>query len=173
MTKLSRLINGQDVTFDTHQAGDGQEVNWKAVHLEKKMHNRKGKIRFPLSGNMAPSWSSGISRDNFEKITREVRDELGDNQALVEELAETVVDILSRYSSGRATTDDAKIAAKRLAGYFGLNEQFERVVERYAHGRLVLFTSVHMNSETRLLQEISQSSDRVVVRKARKYVPIS
>lgn len=172
MAKLSRFINGQDVTFDTHQAGDGQKVNWRAVHLEKKMHKRNGKIRFPLFGNGNPS-PSGMSREDFEKITREVRNKLDGDRALVEKLAETIVDILERFSSRQATSEDAKQAAKKVAGYFDLDDEFESVLERYARGKLVSYTSVHMNPETGFLQEISQSKDRVVIRKARKYARIS
>lgn len=172
VAKLSRLINGQDIKFDTHQAGDGQTVNWKAVHLEKRMHNRKGKIRIPLLGNGNPS-SRRMSRDDFERIMREVRNELDSNQALIKKLAETIVDILGKFSSGQSTSEDAKQAAKKVAGYFDLDDEFESVLERYARGKLVSYTSVHMNPETGLLQEISQSKDCVVIRKARKYARIS
>jgi hypothetical protein len=35
MAKLNRLMKGQDLAFDTHQAGDRQSVNWLALHMEK------------------------------------------------------------------------------------------------------------------------------------------
>jgi len=33
--------------LSTHQAGDGQNVNWRNVHLEKQLHNGGGKVRLP------------------------------------------------------------------------------------------------------------------------------
>jgi len=170
MAKLNRLINGQNIRFDTHQAGDGQEVHWTDVHLEKRLHNHGGKIRFPLIGNGKPSKSYRVSDEEYNRVIREVRDVLDSNREILEKLARTIVDILSKFSNGKANTEDARQAAKKIAGYFNLDDQFETIMERYAKSRLIFFISVHMNYETGFLQEIIQSRDRVSVRKARKYI---
>jgi hypothetical protein len=57
--ELRQLIKGQNVTFDTHQAGDSQNVHVKHLHLEKRLHGGRGKARFPLFGDIKPSSSSG------------------------------------------------------------------------------------------------------------------
>ena len=76
MANLKKLIHGQDVRFDTHQAGDAQPTNWHHVHLEKVLHEG-GKIRFPLAGDFQPSWSSRVNDVQYERVKREVARELG------------------------------------------------------------------------------------------------
>lgn len=170
MATLKRLINGQDVTFDTHQAGDGQSVNWRAVHLEKKPHNKRGKIRFPLVGDEEPSSSGGMNPRDEERIKREVKNELKRNPELVKQLAETVVDSLRRFSQGQATTEDVKNAAKKLARYFELDENFITYSERYAREHFVSATSIHVSLETGHIHKIEQSAEQVTIRRVRYYI---
>jgi len=168
MANLKRLIEGQNVRFDTHQAGDQQPTNRYGVHLEKILHDGGEKIRFPLAGGYEPSWSSRINKNKYESVRREVQRELKNNDLLVNDLANTVADVLERFSSGTATVDDSKEAARKLAGYFGLNEQFERIVEEFMAGRLQTYASYHVNPGKRELQEIRLTSDKVEVRKSRR-----
>jgi hypothetical protein len=53
MATLKRLINGQDIAFDTHQAGT-QHIRHRDLHLEKRLHSG-GKIRYPMFGNRGSS----------------------------------------------------------------------------------------------------------------------
>jgi hypothetical protein len=168
MATLKRLIEGQNVTFDTHQAGDGQQTNWHGVHLEKKLHDGGGKIRFPLIGGFEPSWSSRISRNQYEGVRREVQRELRKNQKLVNDLVETVVDVLTRYSSGEATVESSMQSARKLAEYFGLGEQFEKAVGEYMENRLTSLTTYYINPGKRELQEIRFSSEKVEIRRSRR-----
>ena len=84
MATLKKLIEGQNVCFDTHQSGDSQSVNWNQLHLEKRIHKDKGggKIRFPLIGDYKPSWSSRISEERYEEVCREVKRALSKNEQL-------------------------------------------------------------------------------------------
>ena len=131
MAKLGGLINGQDVAFDTHQAGDGQSTNWEKLHLEKRLHNKRGKARFPLLGKEQPS-KSGMDQREFSRVTREVKKVLKKNEDLVIDLAKIIVEQLQRFSSGEATIEDARAAAKKIANVFDLDEEFLRVVEEYS-----------------------------------------
>ncbi len=167
MANLKKLIHGQDVRFDTHQAGDAQPTNWRNVHLEKVLHEG-GKIRFPLVGDFQPSWSSRVNDVQYERVKREVARELGKNPVLVQALAETVVNILNRFSSGTATIENAQEAAKKIAEYFGLDENFERTVEDFMGERLQEFISYHRDPDGIFLEEIRFTPKRVEIRKSRR-----
>jgi len=168
MAKLGGLINGQDVAFDTHQAGDSQKTNWKKVHLEKRLHNKRGKARFPLLGNEQPS-NSGMNDNDFNRVKREVKKALKKNKNLLDELASTIVTQLKRFSSGEASREDARETARRFAGYFDLDHDFLRVVEEYADKQLSSFTTIHYNPAEQTLHEIHQSKEEIVIQKPRRH----
>lgn len=168
MTTLKRLIKGQDVAFDTHQAGDTQEVHWRELHLEKRMHGGKGKARFPFFDHAKPSSSNRMSEDVLHRVTIEVRRALSNDPDLTQKLGETIVDSLERFSQGTATVDDGKAAAQQLAKIFGLKEEFLRVVEDYAKGRLIALKTLHADPDTKNIQEIYQSKTSVEIRRARR-----
>ena len=172
MSKLKRLINGQDIAFDTHQAGDGRGVRLADLHLEKRLHNRKGKIRYPLFGEGGPTYSDRVSEATERRVTKEVRDALKGNSELQRQLAETILDALKRFSDGRASVETAKAAAKKIARQFGLDESFLRVVEDYSGTQLLSLRTVHFNREEGSLHEIFQSRDTIEVRKARRNLPL-
>jgi len=167
MGKLRGLINGQDVSFDTHQAGDKQQINWKNVHLEKRIHNRGGKARFPLLGGEKPS-NSGMNDNDFSRVITEVKRILKKDRKLVRELAETIVTQLEKFSSHTATSETAKEAAKRFAEYFDLDSEFLRIVEEYTENRLQSFTSIHFNPVEQTLHEIHQSGKEIRIQKPRR-----
>jgi hypothetical protein len=167
MAKLGPLINGQDVTFDTHQAGDGQETKWRNVHLEKRLHNGGGKIRYPFLDGTNPSASGNVSDSQLENVNREVTRALNKDKQLTMQLAQTVVDILDRFSSGKATTGDARSAAETMAGYFELDENFVRVVEDRAQGRLEFVRTVHFNPQQNTYHQIRQSRNSVQIKQVK------
>lgn len=168
--KLARLIDDQDLAFDTHQSGDGQKIHWREIHMEKRMHNNLGKARFPLAGNAEPSKSKTMSDQTFSKISKEVRTVLRKNQSLATELAKTVANELHRFSSGKASEKDARKAAIKMAGYFCLDETFEQLVVNYLKANLGMVTTVHRNPNGKPY-EIIQSADKIEVRQARKSIP--
>jgi hypothetical protein len=171
MTTLGKLIQGQDISFDTHQAGDGQETRWRNVHLEKRRHGKRGKVRYPLFDGQ-PSKSRNVSDEDFREITREVRSALRRDEALTQRLAETIVDVVRRFSSGRATPEDARAAAKKIAGVFGLTEDFVNEVEVYARQRFVLLSTIHFLTDSGTLYQVSLSAERVEIRRVRGYFSI-
>ena len=166
MAKLRKLINGQDISFDTHQAGDGQGVHWKNVHLEKRIHNKRGKVRFPLLSQERPS-NSGMNEKDFRKVSSEVKKELRKNSGLVDDLVDTVVEQIDRFSDGEATEDDAKMAAKKLASYFDLDDKIISTLStKYKKKKTLRFSSLHNNPVRPGFIEIEQSSEKIHVRKA-------
>jgi hypothetical protein len=166
MAKLNRLIKGQDLHFDTHQAGDGQSVNWPALHMEKRLHGGSAKLKFPLLGGFLPSKRKRMSDDDYFSILKEVTKPLKKNDPLVRELADTLIGELNRWSSGDATVGAAIEASNKIAKYFDLSESFDEVVvERL--GVLSSVKTMHRDEKDKLLCEILQSEKSVVVQTAR------
>lgn len=168
MATFKRLIQGQNVRFDTHQAGDGQAINAEHLHLEKILHEGGGKIRFPMTGDFEPNYSSRVSNKQFESVRREVQRELKKNKERTTELGKAIVDVFRQYTSETVSIETLKTAAKKLAGYFGLDENFVKTVEEYANGQFLSFTSFHINPENEMLQEIKLSQKRVEIKKSKR-----
>lgn len=162
--KLARLIDGQDLAFDTHQSGDGQAVHWEDIHMEKRMHGKRGKARFPLAGHAEPSKSSTMSDSTFRKISKEVRSVLKKNRELVRDLASTIALELFRFSSGKASEKDARKAAKKLAGYFDLDTEFEQLVVDYTNKQILAAVTTIHRSPSGQPYKIIQSATKVEVR---------
>ena len=86
------------------------------------------------------------------------------NKALVNDLARTIAHELFRFSCGKASEKDARRAAKKLAGYFNLDAEFERLVVDYTNEKtLAAVTTTHRGPGGQSY-EIIQSSQRVEVR---------
>ena len=136
------------------------------LHLEKRLHEG-GKIRFPFFGNRKPSYSKRVSRDKFDKITREVRKALHKDQRLTDELIDTVFKQLRRFSMGEASVENAREVARKLGGYFELSEQFEVSVARYTGDTLVQFMSQHKSITSPEIIEINQSAESIQIRSAK------
>lgn len=165
MTKLSRLIHGQDIAFDTHQSGDGQEVHIEELHLEKRLHRRGWKVRFPLFGNRQPSYSDGMPDREYERIVREVKRTLDKNAHLTEQLAETIVGQLRRFRSGDISVEVAIEAARKIAGYFDLGEPFVVSVSIHVQPQFMRVATLHLAQRPGTVVEIAQSRDKVEIQK--------
>jgi hypothetical protein len=164
MARLSRLIQGQDVSFDTHQAGDGQPVRWDGLHLEKRLH-RGGKIRFPFFGERQPSWNEGLSEEKYDRIVREVQKALRKDGQLLEKLAQTIVTQLDRFSNGEATIEDAQQAARKIAYAFDLGEEFVASATVYADSRIARVATLHPGQRAGSVVEIVQSASSIDIQK--------
>ncbi|HDZ09315.1 hypothetical protein [Pseudohongiella sp.] len=163
MAKLRRLINGQKISFDTHQAGDGQQVNWRNVHLEKSAINKRGKLRVPLLSEEKPT-NRGMKERDFLKMAKEVKKELRKNRDLLNDLARSIAEVVFRYGQGEATIQDALEAARKLADYFDISEELVGLSKEYFEKeQLVKFTSYHINPARNVLVRIVQSYDYVEV----------
>ena len=167
MPKLKELINGQDLKFDTHQAGDGAEVNWQSLHMDKSMHGKKGKARFDLFGESDPV-NNGMKPNDFDRVISEVRKVLGKNQDTVEKFASEIVSQIERFKNGNANVDDVSQAAKNIARYFDLKPDFLRVVTEYAIGKLVSFASIHYDEESKKLFEIVVDDKSVYIQRPQR-----
>lgn len=166
MAKLNRLIKGQDLAFDTHQAGDGQSANWSALHMEKRLHGGRGKLRFPLVGGFTPSKPKRMSDDDYYSILKEVTKALRKNDRLVRDLVDTVIGELNRWSSGDATVGTAIEAANKIAKYFDLGESLDQVIAEKL-GVITSLKTLHKDDKDKLLYEILQSDRNIIVQTAR------
>lgn len=164
MAKLSRLIKGQNIAFDTHQQGDAQQTRWKNIHLEKRLHEG-GKIRFPLY-NGKPRRTPKVNEKTYQRVIKEVSNTLKRDSNLTDILAHTIADQLHRFSSGAATIAHAQEAAQNIASYFDLDKEFEVAVARYAGKKLIEYTSHHRSRDDGRMIEIKQSSIEISLRSA-------
>lgn len=160
------LISGQDVVFDTHQAGDGRPIRVEDLHLEKRLHSG-GKIRFPLFGEGQPR-SSGLNEAERGRVIREVERALSKDPVLVRELARVVYEQLSRFSQNTASLDDARQAARSIAVFFKLGEEFVNEVAAFHEGKLVQFVTHHRDPDSLERFEIRQRPAEIEIRKAKK-----
>jgi hypothetical protein len=167
MAKLNNLIKKQKISFDTHQAGDGQETKWRNLHLEKSIKGEKGKVRFPFLGKEKPS-NSGMNDKNFRSVKSEVSKILKKNETLLNSLAEEIEKQLERWSSGIATIEDAKEAASRFAKYFDLDSSFIDDVAKYRQDRLIEFNTIHVDPETQIFYAIKQSAKNISIEERQK-----
>lgn len=163
MAKLNHLIKGQDVSFDTHQAGDGQEIHWQELHLEKTIHGGLGAIKFPLFGAREPKLPEGMTKARFNSVRSEVKRALKKNERLVRDLAETIADQMNRYSSGRAGESYAEEVARKVANSFDLDEEFIVIARNHIANRLSSYVTLHVDRADGFLYEIRQSRRGVSV----------
>ncbi|MFA0113578.1 hypothetical protein AB4407_07800 [Vibrio sp. 10N.261.46.E11] len=165
MANLKRLIKGQDISFDTHQAGDGQRVKWRDVHLEKRVHGERGKAKFPLLSDESPS-SKGMNHDVYNRVTREVKRELSKDPNLTKNLVDTVANTIERFSQGTATIEDGVIAAKKLSSYFDLDENIVSTLpNRFDKPNNMTLSTIHNKNGGPGFIEIVQSKKKVDIRK--------
>lgn len=163
-TALKRLINGQDIRFDTHQRGDGQRVNVWALHLDKILHDGKGSIKFPFDALHQPAPSKGMSPEVIKRVTNEVKQALK-NKKLAKSLGETIIDTFERFSGSSVPVERAEELAKVFAGYFGLDEKFINSTTKYADDRLVSMSTLHFSQHLKTVHEIYLSSDYIKISK--------
>jgi hypothetical protein len=170
MAKFGRLIQGQDVAFDTHQSGDGQRINWEELHLEKRLH-KGGKIRFPFFQPRQPSWSERVSERDYERVVREVQKTLSKDPKLREQLAQVIVDQLARFREGDVTIETAQEAARTIASIFDLGEDFIATATVQADGHISRFATLHAGKRPGTVMEIVQSRDRIEIQRPKESWP--
>jgi hypothetical protein len=167
MAKLSRLIQGQDVYFDTHQAGDRQQANWENLHLEKRLH-RGGKIRFHFFGDRDPMSSERVSEKDSARVVSEVRKTLRKNVQLTEQLAETIVTQLNRFRGGDVTLEQAQEAARNIARAFDLGEEFVASAVIHAKAQISRFATLHPGKRPGTVVEVVQTAERVTIQRPKE-----
>jgi len=163
MSKLGGLINGQDIAFDTHQAGD-QNIRWQDLHLEKRLH-KGGKIRYPMFGNRVPSKSQRVNDDTIRRVTREVQKALSKNPIITEKLAQTIAGVLQRFTNYTATLASVTEAARKISSYFDLGEPFVESVIINSNKIMTEFTSRHRMPDLNEDRLMRFSKNEVVIEK--------
>jgi hypothetical protein len=171
VASLKRLIQGQDVAFDTHQAGDSQVVKADDLHLEKRMHRGGGKVRFPLFGDRQPSRSERVSDKDFARIVREVHKALSKKPQLQSQLAEVVVEQINRFRGGQITTEQCMEGARKLADIFDLGEPFLVQVRMNIDLLLLEVATLHAGISKGAVVEIVQSRYRIEIQRPNESWP--
>jgi hypothetical protein len=166
MASLRRLIRGQDIAFDTHQAGDGQEVRFEDLHLEKRLWDGGWKVRFPLFGDRQPTRSKTMPEEDYQRVVKEVKKALKDNDELTQELAETIVRQLRRFKNSEISVEVAVAAASKIAENFGLGKPFVARVKGLVSPPVELVSTLHFERRGAYAFEIVQSANSIQIRRA-------
>ncbi|MDQ7085829.1 MAG: hypothetical protein Q9M36_13380 [Sulfurovum sp.] len=148
---MKQLIKNQNIKFDTHQAGDGQETNLKGLHLEKILHKPKNtKIKFHFFEKIPiEKQNNNIDKKLFKKIQSEVSKALNRNPQKTNELGELILKTLYRYKTQGIDEIDALEAVKNIADYFDLNEDFIRKTIKYGKdNKIIEVTTTHPSNDT-------------------------
>lgn len=168
------LLTNQRVSFDTHQWGDGQAVRWENLHLEKLVLGSGLKVKYPLFGNQQPTgFQRGRRADKkqLREITNEIKRALKDDK-LRQQLAEDVSKVLNGFGSGKITAAEAREAAQKLAGHFGLQQEFTSKVEQEYKGRLIQMVTYHPDTISTRQFMIVQNKRYVRLQEATRIYPL-
>jgi hypothetical protein len=166
---LKQLIKNQNIKFDTHQAGDGQETNLKGLHLEKILHNPKNtKIKFHFFEKIPiEKQNNNIDKKLLKKIQSEVSKALNKNPQKTNELGELIINTLYRYKNQGIDKKDALEAVKNIADYFDLNEDFISKTIKYGKidRKITEIITTHPSNDS--------SHKRYKIKQTKKYITIS
>lgn len=176
---LKRLIKDQKVQFHTHHRGGGQPDEWgKGVHLHKKMIGKPPRGRweliFPLDDDTRAIWRGpGMTQSDFDSISREVRKTLESHKGL-EDLKNEVVQTVTRYTpKGDQHVENvlanARAAAQRIAGHFGIEQGIVEEVVKLARDRVSSYATLHKAGEgTAGYVAVTQEAGRISVAPTRR-----
>ncbi len=174
------LINGQDISFDTHQAGDGQEINYKSLHMDKKQHGRGGvRVKFAFFASEKELSIENLckkakSQDQCKKVVNEIKKVLKKNPDKKIELAKIIVTQLIKFSNKEASLEEATTVAKNIASIFNLSTDFtDKVIAIYDNNlNLEKATTYHTDRDKIEFQIVQSSVSIKVGRKKKRYVEV-
>ncbi len=164
---MKRLIKNQNIKFDTHQAGDGQKTNLKALHLEKILHNSKGtKIKFHFFGaTPIDKQNANVDKNLLKSIQKEVSKAINKNKQKSFELGRLIVNTLYRYKNSGIVEEEALEAAKNIASYFQLNKEFASKTIKYARdsNKIEEVVTTHIGTEINKKHKIKQTAESIII----------
>ena len=164
---MKRLIKNQNIKFDTHQAGDSQEINLEALHLEKILHDSKNtKIKFHFFGvTPLEKQNTNVDKNIITKIQKEVSSALNKDAKKTEQLGKLLIDTLARYKNNNMDEAEALAVAKKFASYFNLNENFIRKTIKYAKDSKIILEVVttHSDYTTKKRYKIKQTPTSITL----------
>lgn len=166
---MKQIIQDQTISFDTHQAGDGQEINIDGLHMHKRMNSKKFKgvnIRIPLNPDEEISYSGNNSKLSNE-IINEIKTVFKKNPAKVREMAKTLAGIISRYSKDMNAKNSKEFtdnSAKAIAKHFDLNEDISGKLDSGINKHLSFVITSHEDENGKLYyikQDISRKRIKI------------
>lgn len=167
---MLQLLQEQTVKFDTHQAGDGREIDNDALHMHKRMNGKKFKgvhIRIPLnsSGNIT---YSGNNSKIANQIIKEVKSVFKKDSAKVTEMAKSLAKNINRYSKDMSSENSLKFledSAKTIAKHFELKEEITgRLVSEAKNHYISSFITTHRDNNNKIYyikQDVHRKSIKI------------
>ena len=163
-TNMRSLIQNQTVSFDTHQAGDGQKVKVEDLHMHKRMNGRKYKgvnIKIPFNPEKEIEYT-GNNSDYSDQIINEIKRAFKKNPNKVREFAKDLANRISRYSSDMNAENSRKFleeSAQTIAKHFELNEKIINVMISEIYNHVSFFITSHKDDTGKTFY-IKQDIDR-------------
>lgn len=163
---MKALIKHQTLRIDSHQRGDGQELNWEHVHLHKITNLKvEGKtqdlqIEVPLNADLEPRIYVGAKRrlDNVpHSLLREVEKALENPQKRSAFVGE-VLNVLNGNFGHYLSDEEAFSVIRRISKFFDLDWQDDFIKKEVIHswGR-DLFTATIRDSKDDTCYSLSYS----------------
>lgn len=147
---MKQIIQNQTISFDTHQAGDGQEIEPDQLHMHKKMNGKKFKgvnIRIPLNPNKPIDYSGNNSKDGRQLIN-EIKGVFKKDPNKVRQIAKLVANRISRYTKNMTPENSKEFldnTARALATHFELNDKIMEVVKSQIESHLSFYVTQHID----------------------------
>tara|TARA_R110002153_G_scaffold69594_2_gene183920 strand:+ start:43 stop:600 length:558 start_codon:yes stop_codon:yes gene_type:complete len=168
---VKELINGQTIDFDLHKAGDRSATSIDGLHMHKRMNGKRFKgidVLFPLDDKndivFRPSSTSDLLR---RQLLNEVRRAVSKDKSKRQNLVDTIVDELSRYTDympEASQVESIKRGAERIAKIFSKNSNVEEEMRQQIQSRLDFYVTKHEkedNSPFFIKQDFSRNRIKI------------
>lgn len=151
---MEKLIDNQTVSFDTHRAGDRQEVGIVGLHMHKSMNSKRFKgidVLIPLDDKDEIQFRPRNTKDAIKgALLSEVQHALSKAPAKRKELVDTIIDVIGRYSA-RMNPDERSITirtgAERIARIFSKRPAIESEMQQHINSRLAFIITSHYKDD--------------------------
>jgi hypothetical protein len=180
MNKLRPLINDQKIQVDGHQRGARETNDWDLanhdIHIHKRTHTKLfGKpvdvdIKIPLNSDRPITYTidkkaSAIAQRRLHKEITKILTAEKEFQGFTDDL----IEVLKNYSSKMSSKNKALIAAKRLAGHFGLlNEERQNAIVKYIDGKFDSIVVPYLSAEGEYFVQLDQQAITIGEQEERK-----
>ena len=150
---MKRLIAGQTIKCDMHDAGSGQQRKWgDGLHIHKRMHGDvygSAQIRIPIDSDKKMTITARGGEEIKMRLIKEIRVAFKDKQKRTE-FVEGLVSEIRRFSDNQNTEEKCRDAAKRIARLFGLNDKIIREIIEKIELEMTRYTSIHNDMDGKL-----------------------
>jgi len=161
---MKKLISGQTIKCDIHDAGSTQPVEWgKGLHIHKRMQGRDygvAEIRIPLDSDKDIEIDTRGSKETKVRLFNEIREAFSDVQK-IREFIKGLIHEIERFSNGVDVEEHYRAAARRIAKHFELEEKIAREIIEKVDSKIARYTSVHSGGDSKLYY-ITQSPGEII-----------